>query len=252
MAITRAQAQAAYAAAKRVRAGELRKTAAVAELNRLHRLNSNSGSQLVNAFQRMMTGRRYERTMNPVTTDYFLEQIRRDFGNHYLRLAIKAVREHLQYYERLRGNGQPQIRKIVERYASAIKKQRVKQEVEAKSVSAQSLIDNFEQEVMTAKADSSEKRRKRLETSIKKPQKITATTALFIRNPDVVAEVLLRAKGICEQCGKQAPFIRAKDGEPYLEVHHRRQLANGGEDTIDNACAVCPNCHRELHYGKLE
>ena len=23
----------------------------------------------------------------------------------------------------------------------------------------------------------------------------------------------------------------------------------GGEDTIYNTVAICPNCHRELHYG---
>ena len=29
---------------------------------------------------------------------------------------------------------------------------------------------------------------------------------------------------------------------------------NRGSDTIGNAVALCPNCHRELHYGanKLE
>jgi len=24
-----------------------------------------------------------------------------------------------------------------------------------------------------------------------------------------------------------------------------------GEDTIENAMALCPNCHREMHYGTL-
>ncbi|MBP6603727.1 MAG: HNH endonuclease [Verrucomicrobiales bacterium] len=25
---------------------------------------------------------------------------------------------------------------------------------------------------------------------------------------------------------------------------------SGGEDTINNAAALCPNCHREVHHGK--
>ncbi|MFL9918022.1 HNH endonuclease signature motif containing protein [Paraburkholderia fungorum] len=61
-------------------------------------------------------------------------------------------------------------------------------------------------------------------------------------------EVLLRADGTCEGCGQSAPFQRA-DGTPYLEVHHRRRLADGGEDTVENAIALCPNCHRERHCG---
>jgi len=65
----------------------------------------------------------------------------------------------------------------------------------------------------------------------------------------VIVEVLKRANGICERCKSKAPFIRKKDHTPYLEVHHKVFLANGGEDSIENAIAVCPNCHRELHFG---
>ncbi|HXU34436.1 MAG TPA: HNH endonuclease [Thermoanaerobaculia bacterium] len=34
-----------------------------------------------------------------------------------------------------------------------------------------------------------------------------------------------------------------------MEVHHRIRLAYGGEDTVENAVALCPNCHREAHHG---
>ena len=83
----------------------------------------------------------------------------------------------------------------------------------------------------------------------KKPESISVTIKVYVRNPDVVAAVLARAKGVCEGCKKPAPFIRAKDNSPYLEVHHKIQLAKGGEDTVLNAIALCPNCHREYHYG---
>ena len=75
------------------------------------------------------------------------------------------------------------------------------------------------------------------------------TRAEFRRNPDVVAEVLARANGVCEGCGERAPFIRASDGTPYLEVHHVVMLADGGDDTVDNALGLCPNCHRKRHFG---
>jgi 5-methylcytosine-specific restriction protein A len=35
----------------------------------------------------------------------------------------------------------------------------------------------------------------------------------------------------------------------FLEVHHLLSLASGGEDTVFNAVAICPNYHRELHNG---
>ncbi|WP_097067232.1 HNH endonuclease [Nitrosovibrio sp. Nv4] len=70
----------------------------------------------------------------------------------------------------------------------------------------------------------------------------------FQREAAVEAWVLQQAAGICECCEKPAPFNGA-DGLPYLELHYVRQLAEGGPDTVSNAVALCPNCHREIHYG---
>ena len=81
------------------------------------------------------------------------------------------------------------------------------------------------------------------------PEPIEVFTTVFRRNPDVVVEVLKRANGICERCGQNAPFTRRSDNSPFLEVHHRVRLADGGEDTPQNATALCPNCHREVHHG---
>lgn len=96
---------------------------------------------------------------------------------------------------------------------------------------------------------SREERLQRLANACKKPPCMQTITSTFHRNPDVVAEVLYRANGICESCKKPAPFNRANDGRPYLEVHHRIRLADGGDDTVENAVALCPNCHRKAHYG---
>jgi 5-methylcytosine-specific restriction protein A len=60
--------------------------------------------------------------------------------------------------------------------------------------------------------------------------------------------VLARAKGHCEACGTPAPFKTTR-GRPYLEPHHIRRLSDGGPDDPRFMGAVCPNCHREIHYG---
>ncbi|MDR8028487.1 HNH endonuclease [Burkholderia cenocepacia] len=107
----------------------------------------------------------------------------------------------------------------------------------------------FDKDVDRALADTSAARRKRLARANKKPAKIKAVTEIYVRSADVVAEVLLRANGACERCKVLAPFLRKKDRTPYLEVHHKQRLADDGEDTVENAIALCPNCHRELHFG---
>ena len=48
---------------------------------------------------------------------------------------------------------------------------------------------------------------------------------------------------------KPAPFNKPT-GEPFLEVHHVIGLAEGGPDIVENAVALCPNCHREAHHGE--
>jgi 5-methylcytosine-specific restriction endonuclease McrA len=69
----------------------------------------------------------------------------------------------------------------------------------------------------------------------------------YLRLPSVVLYVLQRADGKCELCEKTT-FV-TDVGDPYLEIHHVIQLANGGPDTPQNAVALCPDCHRELHHG---
>lgn len=81
-----------------------------------------------------------------------------------------------------------------------------------------------------------------------KPGRVPGKSGRYNRNPEVAAWVRLRAKGRCEACGLPAPFRSPKEN-PYLEVHHVRLLADGGSDRTENAVALCPNCHRELHYG---
>lgn len=93
-----------------------------------------------------------------------------------------------------------------------------------------------------------------LKTAPRRPELFLTTISVFRRNPNVVALTLKRSEGICEapNCRKPAPFIRKTDSTPYLEVHHKIPLAEGGDDTVDNAIALCPNCHREAHFGNLK
>ncbi|HDY7704115.1 TPA: HNH endonuclease [Vibrio vulnificus] len=82
-----------------------------------------------------------------------------------------------------------------------------------------------------------------------KPQESNSTITAYLRDPQVVAWVKNRAKGRCELCMKNAPFLN-KDGFPYLEVHHVKPLSEGGKDVVKNCVALCPNCHREAHYSQ--
>ncbi len=79
------------------------------------------------------------------------------------------------------------------------------------------------------------------------PRERRAST--YQRSQAVRVYVLRRADGICEGCSSSAPF-KTTQGRPYLEPHHIRRLADGGPDHPRWVAALCPNCHRHVHYGK--
>jgi 5-methylcytosine-specific restriction enzyme A len=69
-----------------------------------------------------------------------------------------------------------------------------------------------------------------------------------IRSEAVRVYVLRRAGGVCESCDQPAPFTTPA-GQPYLEPHHTQRIADGGPDHPRWVAAICPNCHRQVHYG---
>ena len=76
------------------------------------------------------------------------------------------------------------------------------------------------------------------------------TSSSFVRNRYVSEYAKRRAHGVCQLCGKPAPF-KGSNGEPFLETHHVIWLADGGDDSIDNTVALCPNCHKRMHVLNL-
>ena len=76
-------------------------------------------------------------------------------------------------------------------------------------------------------------------------------TASFVRDRYVSEYAKRRAQGICQLCGEPAPFADC-DGVPFLETHHIIWLADGGADSIENTVALCPNCHRKMHFLDLD
>ena len=80
------------------------------------------------------------------------------------------------------------------------------------------------------------------------PEKVQSSGTSFERSPLVGAWVKSQAKGLCDLCGSEAPFLD-RFGQPFLETHHVIPLYSGGSDEVSNTCALCPNCHRAVHYA---
>lgn len=90
---------------------------------------------------------------------------------------------------------------------------------------------------------------KRKPSGNRKPNKTIREVVTYERDPAVKAWVLSNSNGYCELCDNPAPFTDA-DGFPFLEVHHIKPLGEDGPDVVENAIALCPNCHRRCHHAK--
>jgi 5-methylcytosine-specific restriction endonuclease McrA len=83
--------------------------------------------------------------------------------------------------------------------------------------------------------------------SLKEPKKSRKTIFSFYRIRGVRLSTLVRSEGRCEFCGKSG--ILLPDGRLFLETHHVVPLSRKGRDHVMNVIALCPNDHREAHYG---
>ena len=224
-------------------AGHLTTADGVATLTTEFALNAATAGDFIYDYKQLMAGKVFHRAMSAPAMRYFIQQISIKHGQQALSRALASLQAHIQYYEGHYKTTLHKMRAVVEDLSQSDSAPRSAAQVE----------QEFQASVAQSLRDTQAARLQRLaqlgETT---PKTISVHAIVFVRNPDVVAATLVRAEGVCERCKCKAPFQRAKDGTPYLEVHHRVRLASGGVDSLENAIALCPNCHREVHYGAAD
>lgn len=216
-----------YNAAKRVVAGELAESSAIKDLAEVG-MNPASASIYVRCLRHLLVGEVFSRTISAPAAKFYLENIRADFGEDAFLRALQSVELHIAGYNAL-GKG-----KLVS-LAKLVGELRDDLEV---SDSAFELSKKPFVELLAKAANAP-----------KMPNIVATNVLTFVRSKAVAAARLAHANGICEECAHPAPFLRRGGGEPYLEIHHRVRLADGGPDTFENTIALCPNCHRKAHFG---
>lgn len=127
-----------------------------------------------------------------------------------LQTALHSLWQHITYYERLRTVRLHKLRAVAARH----------QALAGIPKFADQVTTEFDRAVKRSLSEARSRRLKRLLNAPKIPARVPVVILGFERNPDVVAEVLIRSAGTCEVCNRRAPFLRRKDGTPYLEVHH--------------------------------
>lgn len=69
--------------------------------------------------------------------------------------------------------------------------------------------------------------------------------------PDLVrVAVLERDHFQCVKCGWNRNMLSKDDPRKMLELHHKKQHKDGGENTVDNLITLCNVCHDDVHRTK--
>lgn len=203
-------------------------------------MNEGNAAITIDILRHILGGKVFSLTLTVEQTQLFLTWIAEDFGADAGRKAAETVLAHIKDTSGPPLSNGPQlaVRAVAEQFLADLGTHDLAALVAQETAALFKSLDSTPAE-----------RAARLAAADPMPKTATVTMTVYLRNPDVVATVLLRAGNICEGCGKTAPFMRLSNQTPYLEVHHRHRLADGGPDTVENAVALCPNCHREAHHG---
>lgn len=105
--------QFAYEIAKRHQNGVLSFTDAYERISRETGMAINSAKDYVNNLKYMLEGKCYARTLNTYATEYYIKQIRVDFGEQAYRSAIEATQKHVVYYNGLGYGKRRSIEKLL-------------------------------------------------------------------------------------------------------------------------------------------
>lgn len=81
------------------------------------------------------------------------------------------------------------------------------------------------------------------------PTQIKRNITVYSRNNALRALVKIRSNYSCEMPECNYIGFEKDNGEKYIEVHHLTPLSVGGEDSLSNTVALCPTCHRKMHYA---
>lgn len=86
-------------------------------------------------------------------------------------------------------------------------------------------------------------------------EKIQGFYEQWKRNQKVRYDAIEKANFSCEISNSHESFL-TDEGIRYMEGHHLIPLKvqstySNSLDIVDNIICLCPNCHREIHYGKV-
>lgn len=109
----------AYTISKKVYEGNLTLSEATKQLVNKS-LNTSSARDYIYGFRYLMNGKRFTRTLNATSMDYFFQNILIDYGASQLPNPLSALMKHIEYYEEQQNTTMLQMRAIHRKYSDKV------------------------------------------------------------------------------------------------------------------------------------
>jgi hypothetical protein len=225
----------AYDLSKQVFEGKLTFKEGQKELVGDNRMNSNSAADYINNFRCMLEGKRFTRTNNAYSMEYFFDNIYKDYGSSGLSNALTALRLHIEYYEDIQKVVMHKMRDIYTKYLAV----------------PIDTPDEQEQKEIIREFKNQKKTKQDIIAELKNlkptdPEEVTINSKSFKRDNRTVAQIKILRDFSCQIC---STTIKKKDGTFYIEAAHIEPKHRKGRETPDNILLLCPNHHKEFDLG---
>lgn len=214
----------AYEMGKQVYLNQLPKKEAIRQIE-ISGMAIGSAKIYLAVHQHLMNGTFSSRTIKAKSFDYFLENILKDFGIESLSNALKALWDHMEYFEKIQGlSKMKSTRFVYQKYATINK--------------------SLQDEEFTDEQESFPEGKEiyRLHRSKERNSKLIKRAKAEYKKNNPKLE--------CQVCKFSFADVYGKIGCNYIEAHHLFPISELTEETetkIEDLAFVCANCHKMIH-----
>lgn len=225
MKLNLAEIELIYDYAERFYKNEIKLSNAVSELEKKG-INKNSAVDYLYNYSHLVNGRVFTRTMNVISTRYFLDKIHEKYGLIGIKNALYSLSLHIDYYEGIiKGN--------------VIKRKDLLNEY----------LEKYKLELDVYFGEEISKDEKLIEGATK-----SIRVNIYERNPLARKKCLEHFGAKCIVCEFDFEKKYGDLGKGFIHIHHVIDISQIGKeyevDYTKDLVPVCPNCHAMLHKEK--
>ena len=225
----------AYDFSKKVYEGKLTLKDAKEQLAINDRININSANDYIQNFRCMLEGKKFTRTLNAYSMEFYFDNIYKDYGSSSLLKALNALRLHIEYYEAKQNTIMHKMRDIYAKYLAV----------------PIDTIDEQEQKAIVREFKNQNKTKQEIIAELNKlkptdAEEVIINSKTYKRDNRTIAQLKILRDFKCQIC---STTIKKKDGTYYIEAAHIEPKHKKGRETPDNILLLCPNHHKEFDFG---